>query len=55
MPLHSKIISSDLIDFFSVESDGEGPRSKLQQEDGQTDSKKNGSCEHGHASDSKCS
>ena len=35
--LHSKIISSDVIEFFSVESDGEGPRSKFEREDGQTD------------------
>ena len=35
--LHSKIISSDMIEFFSVESDGEGPRSKFEREDGQTD------------------
>ena len=35
--LHSKIISSDMRDFFSVESNGEGPRSKFEQEDGQTD------------------
>ena len=34
--LHSKIISSDMIG-FSVESDGEGPRSKFEREDGQTD------------------
>ena len=34
---HSKIISSDMIEFFSVESDGEGPRSKFEREDGQTD------------------
>ena len=39
--LHSKIIISDLIDFFfPVESNGEGPRSKFEQEDGQTDSGK---------------
>ena len=36
----SKIITSDLIDFFSLNSDGEGPRSKFEQEDGQTDSEK---------------
>ena len=35
--LHSKIISSDMIRFFSVEPDGEGPRSKFEREDGQTD------------------
>ena len=35
--LHSKIISSDMIEFFSVESNGEGPRSKFEREDGQTD------------------
>ena len=28
--LHSKIISSDMKDFFSVESNGEGPRSKFE-------------------------
>ena len=38
--LHSKIISSDMKDFFSVESDGEGPRSKFEREDGQTDGQK---------------
>ena len=38
--LHSKIISSDMIEFFSVESDGEGPRSKFEREDGQTDAEK---------------
>ena len=43
--LHSKIISSDMKD-FSVQSDGEGPRSKFEQEDGQTDSGKTGTCEH---------
>ena len=37
--LHSKIISSDLIN-FSIESDGEGPTSKFKQEDGQTHSDK---------------
>ena len=31
---------------FSVESDGEGPRSKFEREDGQTDSGKTGMCEH---------
>ena len=36
--LHSKIIRSDLIDFFSVESEGEGPSSKLGR-------RKNGTCE----------
>ena len=41
--LHSKIISSDMI---SVESDGEGPRSKFEREDGQTDGGKTGTCEH---------
>ena len=35
--LHSKIISSDMKEFFSVESDGEGPRSKFEREDGQTE------------------
>ena len=35
--LHSKIISSDMIEFFSAESDGEGPRPKFEGEDGQTD------------------
>ena len=45
--LHSKTISSDLIDFFSVESnaDVEGPRLKFEREDGQTDSGKHGLCE----------
>ena len=38
--LHSKIISSDLIRFLSVESNGEGPRSKFEQDHGQTDGKK---------------
>ena len=38
--LHSKIISSDLIRFFSVKSNGEGLRSKFEPEDGQTDSEK---------------
>ena len=38
--LHSEVISSDLIDFFPVESNGEGPRSKLEWEDGRTDSEK---------------
>ena len=37
--LHSKIISSDIKD-FSVESNGEGPRSKFEWEDGQTDGQK---------------
>ena len=44
--LHSKIISSDMIEFFSVESDGEGPRSKFEGEDDQTDGGKSGTCEH---------
>ena len=44
--LHSKILSSDMIEFFSVESDGEGPRSKFEREDGQTDGGKTGTCEH---------
>ena len=44
--LHSKIISSDMIEFFSVESDGEGPRSKFEREDGQTDGEKTGTCEY---------
>ena len=43
--LHSKIISPDLKDFFFVESDGEIPGSKFKQEDGQTDSDTNGTCE----------
>ena len=43
--LHSKIISSDMIEFFSVESDGEGPRSKFEREDGQTDGGKTGTSE----------
>ena len=38
--LHSQIISSDMKDFFSVESNGEGPRSKFEREDGQTDGQK---------------
>ena len=38
--LHSKIISSDMKDFFSVESNGEGPRSKFEREDGETDGQK---------------
>ena len=37
--LHSEVISSCLTD-FSVESSGEGPRSKFEQEDGQTDDEK---------------
>ena len=37
--LHSKFMSSDLID-FSVESNGEGPWSKFERKDGQTDSEK---------------
>ena len=65
--LHSQTLSSDLIDFFSVESDCEGPRSNFEREDGQTDSEKNGTCERlwcqrchlafmlCHASDPKCS
>ena len=43
--LHSKNRTSDLIDFFPVEFDGEGPRSKFDWEDGQTDGEKNGTCE----------
>ena len=39
--LHSKIISSDMIEFFSAESDGEGPRSKFEREDGQNRRRKN--------------
>ena len=31
---------------FSVESDGEGPRSNFEQDDGQTDGGKTGTCEH---------
>ena len=40
--LHSKIISSELWyeRFFSVESNGKGPRSKFEREDGQTDGQK---------------
>ena len=38
--LHSKIISSDVIRFFSIESDGEGLRLKFEREDSQTDSEK---------------
>ena len=38
--LHSKIRSSDLRDLFYVESDGEGPRSKYEWENGQTDRQK---------------
>ena len=38
--LHSKIISSDLMDFVFVESDCERPRLKFKQEDGQTDGEK---------------
>ena len=39
--LHSKIIISDLVDFFfSEEFDGENPRSKFEQEYGQTDVQK---------------
>ena len=33
-----------MIEFFSVESDGEGPRSKFEREDGQTDGGKTGTC-----------
>ena len=40
-----QIMSSDLIDFFFVEFDGEGPRSKFGREDNQTDSERNGKCE----------
>ena len=39
--LHSKIISPDMMS-FSVEFDGEGPRSKFEQEDGQTGGGKTG-------------
>ena len=65
--LFSKITSSDLIDFFFVESNGEGLRSKFEQEHGQTDGEKSGTCERwcrqwcnlaiiqGHASNLKCS
>ena len=42
--LHSEIISSDMI--FSVESDGEGPRSKFEREDGQTDGGRTGTWDH---------
>ena len=34
--LNSEIISSDLMDFFPLESNGEGLRSKLEWEDGQS-------------------
>ena len=37
--LHSEIISSDLIVFFSVESHGKGPRSKFKLEDCQQSQK----------------
>ena len=37
--LHSKVIISDLLDFF-VKFDGEIPRSKLEQENSQTDVQK---------------
>ena len=35
-----------IFEFFSVESDGEGPRSKFEQEDGQTDGGKTGTWDH---------
>ena len=35
-----QIISSDLIEFFPVQFDGERPRSQFEQEDGQKDSEK---------------
>ena len=38
------MISSDM-SFFSEESDGEGPSSKFEREDGQTEGGKTGMCE----------
>ena len=35
-----------MIEFFSVESDGEGPRSKFERGDGQTDGEKTGTWDH---------
>ena len=48
-PQHSTVLQNHKLWYdrvFSVESDGEGPRSKFEREDGQTDGGKTGTCEH---------
>ena len=42
--LHSTTKISDLIDFFPQKPDGDGPRSKFEKADDQTDCLKDGTC-----------